>query len=351
MKHKSGVIELFYGAPWDWQDRLNLAPFFKQAGFSFYIYAPKADGRLRKNWQHKFTDDEIKSLKTLQETMTSNNLKFGMALSPYGLHEHLNETNIQALKDKIKSLDDIGLTYLGLFFDDMRGAPDIAKKQIEIVEMVRSTTKATVIFAPTYYSDDELLDVFFGQRPDNYLAELGAGIHESVEILWTGPKVISKDIPTMHLAEVGKTLKRKPFLCDNLFANDGPIFCNFLRLHPTIGRTRDVFDHASGWGLNPMNQAHLSKIILLGFVNYVHKKHDNVDAFRDAVKLQCAPATADLILANGEFMAEQGLSEMPDQQKDQLRAILMKNANGVVEKEILGWLDGKYNVGFEVLTD
>ncbi len=350
MKHKFGVIELFYGSPWDWQDRLNMAPFFKQAGFQFYIYAPKADGRLRKHWQHKLEPSEINSLKSLQQTITSNNIKFGVALSPSGLHENLDNTNLALLRDKVRALDDLGLNYLGLFFDDMRGSPDVAKKQIEIIENVRASTNATLIFAPTYYSSDELLDVFFGPRPDDYLDTIGHGVHPSVEILWTGPKVISHDIPSMHLQEIGRTLRRKPFLCDNLFANDGPMFCNFLRLQPVIGRHLEAFQQTSGWCLNPMNQAQLSRIILLSFINYAQNGHKIQDSFSDAVKLLCAPATADLILSNGQFFNEQGLSELSEDQKTNLRAALSRNP-GPVEKEILDWLDGKYTVGFEVLTD
>lgn len=350
MKHGFGVIELFYGTPWDWQDRHSYAAFLKECGYKFYIYAPKADGRLRKSWQHQFTSEEMKTFMSLRQTFAKHGLKFGMVLSPYGLHENLDQGNLKILRDKVRSLDELELDYLGLFFDDMHGSPEIAAKQLEIAENVRTSTEATVIFAPTYYSSDPLLDMFFGQRPDRYLETIGKDLNPAVEVLWTGEQVISPNITADHLLQMGKLLQRKPFICDNLFANDGPVFCNFLKLHPGTGRAHDVFSQASGWSLNPMNQSNLSKIVLLAFAQYSIQNHDLTESFTQAVHRFCPGPTADLILSNGKSFFETGLSEMTDEQKDQMRTLLTRHA-GPVENEILGWLDGKYTVGFEVLTD
>ena len=45
-----GIIEGFYGKPWGFATREALIPFMKQYGYSFYLYAPKADSYLRENW-------------------------------------------------------------------------------------------------------------------------------------------------------------------------------------------------------------------------------------------------------------------------------------------------------------
>ena len=39
-----GVIEGFYGQPWGWAARADALPFLAARGFSFFLYAPKADG-------------------------------------------------------------------------------------------------------------------------------------------------------------------------------------------------------------------------------------------------------------------------------------------------------------------
>jgi hyaluronoglucosaminidase len=45
-----GIIEGFFGRPWSWQTRQTYASFLKQNNYQYYIYAPKADRYLRRQW-------------------------------------------------------------------------------------------------------------------------------------------------------------------------------------------------------------------------------------------------------------------------------------------------------------
>lgn len=69
--------------------------------------------------------------------------------------------------------------------DDMKGGPNLAETQIEIVEYVQCVTDKTILFCPTYYSDDPILDKVFGRRPSNYLEKIGT-LPQKVQIFWTG---------------------------------------------------------------------------------------------------------------------------------------------------------------------
>lgn len=350
MNHPLGIIEIFYGAPWAWQDRLDSAAFLRQAGFDFYIYGPKADATLRKNWPHLYTREESARLQDLKKTLHAQKMKFGIALSPYALHENWNEGTKAQLRDKVRQLTDLGIDLLGLFFDDMKGSEELAHQQIEIVRFVEENTSAKIVFAPTYYSLDPLLDLFFGNRPERYLETLGENLSSKVEILWTGEKVISPEISQPHLQEVAGLLKRKPFICDNLYANDGPIHCHFLKIHSGEGRALAALGESSAWALNPMNQIHLSQIILLGFARYVRSGRRAEDGFREAVEKLCSESTAKIIAEYGDAFQKKGLSEMSEAEKNSVRSVLEKSP-GPIEWEILAWLDGKYTVGFEALLD
>ena len=75
MNTKLGVIEGFYGEQWSWGERVDYAGFLRKHGFSFYIYAPKADGYLRKKWREPFPKSlEEKLTKLAGQYHSGNNL-------------------------------------------------------------------------------------------------------------------------------------------------------------------------------------------------------------------------------------------------------------------------------------
>jgi len=61
-----GLIEGFYGRPWSWEARAGYAPFLKTHGYRFYIYAPKADGYLRRNWRPDRPGEDWEALERLR---------------------------------------------------------------------------------------------------------------------------------------------------------------------------------------------------------------------------------------------------------------------------------------------
>ena len=50
----AGVIEGFFGRPWDWRARQGTIDFLRDNGYQFYVYAPKADAFLRRRWREPF---------------------------------------------------------------------------------------------------------------------------------------------------------------------------------------------------------------------------------------------------------------------------------------------------------
>lgn len=335
-----GVIECFFGSPWPRASRLGYASFLAKNGFDFYIYAPKADRNLRKNWLLPWNSDYRAELTLLAKTFQNAGVKFGVCLSPMGIENMPGFELEAALLEKIRFLDSLGLGYLGIFFDDMPVHPELAAKQIEVIKMVREMTSAKIIFCPTFYSYAPILDKVFGQRPPGYLEEIGKGIPLDVEIAWTGPLVISDEVSSSHLNEVASVLRRKPFVSDNIFANDGPKNCKFLKLKIPFKRSAADFAAASGWSVNPMNQPELSKIVLLALMNIREGMMPAV-AFESALNSIC-PEMTDFILQNLSFFTEGGL--------EGIRPAFPK-FNHPVNTEIHAWLQGQYSVGDECLTD
>jgi hyaluronoglucosaminidase len=344
-----GVIEGFFGPQWPKLDRLSYAPFLQKYGGDFYIYAPKQDSFLRKAWRNPWTPEYLSELKELCEAFHRHGLKFGVGFSPFELGTDLKESDRELLREKLLLLQEVGIDILGLFFDDMPVSDQLAQTQIHTIEVVREVFKNKIIFCPSYYTPDPILDKVFGARPPHYLEEISNGLPLDIAMAWTGPKVISPEIPAEHLRETSLTLKRKPFVWENFFANDGPKNCKFLKMKPFAGRSAEALGEMDGIGLNLMNQPELSKILFLASV-FAMKEEDAQLAYEKAVRELSSNEFAAFLLANGHAFLEKGLDQIPFDEKD----VLIKKAEEMPDKaaqEVCDWLRGKYLVGSECLTD
>lgn len=342
-----GVVEGFFGPEWSWNSRHRFCESLPAYGGDFYLYAPKRDTFLRKNWKQNHSGGMWKEIKSLSSTCHRSEVAFGVGLSPFEIYAEWNQQTKTLLRDKIESLEELNIQFLGLLFDDMRGAADLADKQVEIVEYVRNITNKTILFCPTYYSDDPLLDRIFGQRPDGYLERIG-NLSKDIQIFWTGSKVIPKSISADELNEVARVLRRKPFVWDNYFANDGPKQCKFLKLKHLDGRTHNAFQHSNGWAFNLMNQPSLSEIV---FASSVEALVSGVNAEESFYRMAAKLAGDDLELLlrrDKRAFLEMGLDKIDEGKKKEIVSALSRSR---FAQELLDWLNGKYVVGEECLTD
>lgn len=347
-----GIIEGFYGPAWPDAARADLMRSLAAEGYGFYIYAPKSDSLLRKKWREEWGADYLAQLKKLSAMCRAAGLQFGVGLSPYafGQEDGVASDKI-ALEKKLLLLKDIGIDILGLFFDDMYGHDKIAAVQTEVVSYAQTVLPMKTVFCPSYYSDDPVLDRIFGQRPPHYLDDIGGGMSQDVDIVWTGPKVISPDIPAEHLKQVATIIKRPAFIWDNLYANDGPRNCKFLKLKPFAGRDAASFAEAGLWGINPMNQPQLSKIMMIAAKKTVVDKMTSADALISAVQQELSAPLADLLLKNIPAFTDQGLDNIDAAIKQKLEEQFRVHADEPAATEVADWLAGKYLVGEECLTD
>lgn len=336
-----GVVEGFFGPPW--ATRKTLAPFLAEHGFDFYIYAPKADKNLRREWTSAWSVDYVAELRDLSQTFRAAGVRFGVGLSPFGISQMPWDEVERNLRDRLKALNEIGIDLIGIFFDDMKVHEDLAAKQIAVLEIVRTATRAKIIFCPTFYTFDPLLDRVFGARPAGYLEEI-AKLPLDIEIAWTGPLVISAEISATHIREVTALLRRPPFIWDNLFANDGPKNCKFLKFRSPEGRA--ILPAVNGMGINPMNQLELAKVALLA-MKFATQGVAGEAALRQAIGMSCSEKLAAFLTRNLDLFRNEGLDKIT---AAPLLAELTE-MNEPVAQDIKAWLRGEYLVGSECLTD
>ena len=339
-----GVVEGFYGRAWSWQDRRDFASFLQSLGLNTYLYAPKSDPILRKQWRDDWSREDARKLAELAGECRRRGLHWGVGLSPFELYRAYDGEARKALKAKVRRIDLLGGNVLAVLFDDMPGdCPDLAERQAEIIADVMAWTSAERLLAcPTYYSHDPVLERHFGAMPGRYWEDLGNGVDPAVGLFWTGDSVCSARISAEDLEEITGLLRRKPVLWDNYPVNDGAAACRFLHLTPLPGRDPGLPAAVNGHLCNPMNQARLSRYPLTGLATLYDGSAPPIEAIYDS-KL------ANLLSRDRELFETAGLDAMDEA----TRATLASEYDAVDDPaaaEVAAWLRDEYSFDPACLT-
>jgi hypothetical protein len=349
-----GLIEGFFGRAWSFLARHTYADFLRENGYHFYIYAPKNDPYLRKNWQERWPAETFSQLQHLISQYQNLGLDFGIGLSPFEIYKQYDRSARDHLNNKIATLNHLDIDILCILFDDMDGnIPDLAQKQAEItVDILDQTTADRVIMCPTYYSFDPVLEKVFGTPPKGYFQGLAKGLPAEVDIFWTGPEVCSQEYPASHLQEVGHLLGRKPFLWDNYPVNDGKITSQFIHMKPFENRPDSLVELTAGHAVNPMNQAWLSRIPLYSLPRSYAEgvQYDPQKIGHEAVTQVGDKELTRKIINDLEMLHTQGLDHLSTVQKEKLRQQYACFASPYAQ-EIIDWLNGEYAFDPACLTD
>ena len=346
MNVELGLIEGYYGKPWSWQQRRDNVAFLSSHGYRFYLYAPKADPHLRRLWREDHPEDVASEISALAASCREHGMRFGVGLSPTRLQHGFDDSAREALDRKLAFLNDIGIDDLALLFDDMMGdVPDLAKRQIEVVEWAAARSRAARLFVcPSYYTDDPLLDKVFGARPAGYLEELGRALDPQIHMFWTGEEVCSREYSTGHIERVTEQLRRKPFLWDNYPVNDGERMSQYLHVRAFTGRPAALAALIAGHGVNPALQPVLTRIPALSLIESYQRGPDYEygSAFLNAARQVTSDALARTLHEDVLVLQDIGLDRLGERAK-----VLRErygNADHDVAREIIAWLDGEYRI-------
>ncbi len=357
-----GVIEGFFGRPWSWAARADAIDFMAEAGYDFYLYAPKADACLRRQWTQDWAAADWTQLQRLRQHSREKRIRFGVGLSPLELYREAPAESRATLTAKIRRLNQLDPDILCLLFDDMRGdLPELAARQIELAHTAAEVSTArSLILCPTYYSPDPILEKVFGTRPAHYWQDLGKGLDPAIDVFWTGPEVCSRQYPLEHLAEVTDWLDRRPFLWDNYPVNDSAKLCDFLRLSPYPASHAQLAGALAGHAVNPMNQPYLSRLPLATLPAAYAEGADYrpTEAFQQALQRWCPPGLGERLQNDLPMLEERGLAALSEADKASLKAhyesfsIHSPGSSGAHQaRELLDWLDHHYAFDPACLTD
>jgi protein O-GlcNAcase/histone acetyltransferase len=206
-------------------------------------------------------------------------LRFIYGLSPGLDIRFSDETERNRIKARFDQLQKVGVQHFALLFDDLPGKMDdldcrafesLAAAQCDVTNAIFGWVRgqsagARFLFCPTPYCDRMDRKQLGGA---GYLDEVGRLLSPEIDVLWTGPEIVSAEIPIESIERLFHRIRRPPLIWDNLFAND----YDFHRAccGPYSGRPVEIRRAVRGILINPNNEYPLNFIPLRTVAAFLH---------------------------------------------------------------------------------
>ena len=282
IRHR-GVVEGFYGTPWSHQARLRQLKFYGENKMNTYIYGPKDDPYHRSpNWRLPYPEKEAAQLQELVKAANENEVDFVWAIHP-GIDIKWNQEDRDHLLAKFEAMYGLGVRSFAVFFDDISGEGVNAQKQAELLNYIdENFVKAKpgvtpLILCPTEYNKS------WSKPESNYLPTLGEKLNPSIQIMWTGDRVVA-EITNDGLDWVNERIKRPAYIWWNFPVSD--YVRDHLLMGQVYGNDTTIADKMSGFVTNPMEHAEASKIAIYCVADYAWNPtgYDALKTWQDAMR-------------------------------------------------------------------
>lgn len=277
-----GVVEGFYGTPWSHEARIRQLQFYGANKMNTYIYGPKDDPyHSSPNWRLPYPEKEAAQLQELINIAHDNEVDFVWAIHP-GQDIKWNQEDKDNLLQKFEKMYQLGVRSFAVFFDDISGDGTNPVKQAELLNYIDDTfvkVKADVtplIMCPTEYNKS------WSNPEKGYLATLGTQLNPSIQIMWTGDRVIS-EITRSGVEWINGYIKRPAYIWWNFPVSD--YVRDHLLLGPVYGNDTDIAALMSGFVSNPMEYAEASKIAIYSVADYAWNtaKYNSEQSWKNAI--------------------------------------------------------------------
>ena len=275
-----GIVEGFYGRPWSQADRIEMLRFCGQIKLNTYIYGPKDDPyHVSPDWRKPYPEAEAQQIKELVEEANHNKVNFVWAILP-GQDIQWNQTDSANILAKFEKMYDLGVRAFAVFFDDISGEGTHPEKQVGLMNYLQNefiSKKGDVqplIMCPTEYNQD--------MATTNYLDILGEQLDPSIQIMWTGDRVVTEKITKENIEWVNERIQRPAYFWWNFPVND---YCqDHLLMGASYGLDTEAIGTMNGFVSNPMIFAEASKVSLFGVGMYAWntKRYDPKKAWEEA---------------------------------------------------------------------
>ncbi|XOQ24925.1 MAG: O-GlcNAcase nagJ [Mitsuokella multacida] len=315
-----GVIEGFYGTPWQQKERLDLLAFAHETGCNAYIYAPKDDPYHREKWREPYPAQKLNELGDLIAAAKKEQVRFIFAVSPgldVSLHGSRSKADRQKLLQKLETVYALGVRDFAIFFDDIKDKDGAG--QAEFINDIYAQMKArhqdlgSFLTVPTEYFYEDMVGSDGQEKA--YTKAFSKTLSPQVLVLYTGEGVAKSPLTDKELVKA-ETLYGRPLgVWWNYPVND--YMENKLALGPVESLPKKGMPAIF---FNPMKYEALSKIALATGADYARDPahYQPEKSWQQAIKKQYGPLAKDMTLFAGSSRhlendwAKIGLADDPD---------------------------------------
>lgn len=251
-----GVVEGFYGKPWTFEQRKHLFKRLRELKLNSFMYAPKDDTKHRAKWRQPYSEFEANLLRILIHEAKANGIDFYYSLAPGLDMVYSDKEELELLLKKYDQLVGLGCESFAILFDDIEPTinemdrevfKNYAAAQVSVTNVVfEHLNRPKFLFCPTEYCESRAVP---SVPNSSYLTTIGTGLLDGIDIMWSGPRVISRFITEESIETLTKVIKRPPVIWENLHANDYDKKRVFLG--PYSGRSTKIIPKLRGVLTNP----------------------------------------------------------------------------------------------------
>jgi hyaluronoglucosaminidase len=288
-----GLIEGFYGTPWEHEERLGLIRFCADHGFNTWVHAPKDDPYHRARWREPYPEPELELLAELVGEADRLGVDFAYAIAP-GLDVcYSREAEFELVLAKLEQVRSIGVRHFQLLWDDVEHALHCPEDEALYGGAERPTGAAQAPFSNRFAREIEqpgplvVCPMAYAATGDGpYRRCFRDELDPEIVLYWTGPEVVSLAI---HKDELDMSVHRyaghEHLLWDNFPVND---FGSEIRyLGPLRGRDPNLAKgKLRGIIANAMVQCVPSKLALATVADWARDPfaYDPLESYERALR-------------------------------------------------------------------
>ena len=290
-----GIVEGFYGTPWNYEIRADLLNFFGEYNLNAYIYAPKDDPYHRDKWREPYPEEKILELKNLADIATKNNVHFIFAISPgldLNYEGEKGEQDFQSMLIKIDSMYNIGIKDFAIFFDDLSGDQS-GKNHANFLNRIQQaleqkyTDVYPLITVPTQYTRHWMIDSDGNIK--TYTKEFSKLLNKNIIVLYTGDDVVCDGISEENFQAAKNIYKRDLGIWWNYPVNDYYYKDGNRNIKLALGPIEKLpKNKPNSIFYNPMEQPILSKISIATGADYALSTdtYDSITSWNKVIEKQ-----------------------------------------------------------------
>ena len=289
------MVEGYYGPPLEHSARLDLVSWIGTRGYNAYAYAPKHDPYHRDRWRDPYPAATMREFEALRARAGASGVDLVMVISP-GLDWRAGDE--PALVAKLAGFREIGITSLGIAFDDVPpGGADLGAAHAAAVTAAVEGVGPGIRWTscPVDYATD---------RVTGYLGAFVGGLPAAVDVMWTGPSIVSPEVSADMARALGEALGRPLLFAENFPVNDGTM-TGVLHLGPYPARDPGLVEATCGVFVNMMARPLASRVGLSGAAQFWSAPHEPREAAW-TTSTSALPGIAPLARGSRSWVGEPG---------------------------------------------